>query len=391
MKSDWKNYKIGEFAKRSKIPTKVADSILYKRLTIRMHGLGIVLRDEISGSLIGTKNQFFAKGGQFLLSKIDARNGALGILSQDLDGALISNSFQAYDLDKNIIDIDYFNYFTKTHSFIDFCNKASEGTTNRRNLDDNKFLSFEIPLPSLPEQKRIVKKIKDIEERTKSIISTEDYIEKAVNTIVPSALSKIFSDEDWKKDKIGNLIDEIKTGTTPPSGEQKYFKEELNWFTPSDFKGQMYLDNSYRKISQLAIDDGRVKIYKVGTVLFIGIGATLGKVGILKNEATSNQQITGIRFKKNILPEFAYYWFKANYSAIRGLCPATTLPILNQDKIKKLVFSFPDSITEQQKVIDHLNLIENKKEEIKKERSKQFLITTALMPSVLARAFNGEL
>ena len=391
MKSDWKNYKIGEFAKRSKIPTKVADSILYKRLTIRMHGLGIVLRDEISGSLIGTKNQFFAKGGQFLLSKIDARNGAFGILSQDLDGALISNSFQAYDLDKNIIDIDYFNYFTKTHSFIDFCNKASEGTTNRRNLDDNKFLSFEIPLPSLPEQKRIVKKIKEIEERTKSIISTEDYIEKAVNTIVPSALSKIFSDEDWKKDKIGNLIDEIKTGTTPPSGEQKYFKEELNWFTPSDFKGQMYLDNSYRKISQLAIDDGRVKIYKVGTVLFIGIGATLGKVGILKNEATSNQQITGIRFKKNILPEFAYYWFKANYSAIRGLCPATTLPILNQDKIKKLVFSFPDSITEQQKVIDHLNLIENKKEEIKKERSKQFLITTALMPSVLARAFNGEL
>jgi len=79
MKSDWKNYKIGEFAKRSKIPTKVADSILYKRLTIRMHGLGIVLRDEISGSLIGTKNQFFAKGGQFLLSKIDARNGAFGI------------------------------------------------------------------------------------------------------------------------------------------------------------------------------------------------------------------------------------------------------------------------------------------------------------------------
>lgn len=391
MKSDWKNYKIGEFAKRSKIPTKVADSILYKRLTIRMHGLGIVLRDEISGSLIGTKNQFFAKGGQFLLSKIDARNGAFGILSQDLDGALISNSFQAYDLDKNIIDIDYFNYFTKTHSFIDFCNKASEGTTNRRNLDDNKFLSFEIPLPSLPEQKRIVKKIKEIEERTKSIISTEDYIEKAVNAIVPSALSKIFSDEDWKKDKIGNLIDEIKTGTTPPSGEQKYFKEELNWFTPSDFKGQMYLDNSYRKISQLAIDDGKVKIYKVGTVLFIGIGATLGKVGILKNEATSNQQITGIRFKKNILPEFVYYWFKANYSAIRGLCPATTLPILNQDKIKKLVFSFPESITEQQKIIDHLNLIENKKEEIKKERSKQFLITTALMPSVLAKAFNGEL
>lgn len=288
------------------------------------------------------------------------------------------------------LDPDYLWKYLKSDVGLFYIRQGGKGSV-RSSLSFGRLQEIEIPLPPLHEQKRIVKKIKEIEERTKSIINTVDYIEKAVNAIVPSALSKIFGDADWKKDKIGNLIDEIKTGTTPPSGEQKYFKEELNWFTPSDFKGQMYLENSYRKISQLAIDDGKVKIYKAGTVLFIGIGATLGKVGILKNEATSNQQITGIRFKDNILPEFAYYWFKANYSTIRELCPATTLPILNQDKIKKLVFSFPESIAEQQKVIDHLNLIENKKEEIRKERSKQFLITTALMPSILAKAFNGEL
>ena len=288
------------------------------------------------------------------------------------------------------LDPEYLWKYLKSDVGLFHIRQGGKGSV-RSSLGFERLQEIEIPLPPLPEQKRIVKKIKEIEDRTKSIINTEDYIEKAINAIVPSALSKIFGDADWQKDKIGDLIEEIKTGTTPPSGERKYYKEEKNWFTPSDFKGQMYLENSYRKISQLAIDDGKVKIYKVGTVLFIGIGATLGKVGILKNEATSNQQITGIRFKENILPEFAYYWFKANYSTIRGLCPATTLPILNQDKIKKLVFSFPNSITEQQKVIDHLNLIENKKEEIKTERSKQFLITTALMPSVLARAFNGEL
>lgn len=288
------------------------------------------------------------------------------------------------------LDPEYLWKYLKSDVGLFHIRQGGKGSV-RSSLSFERLQKIEIPLPPLSEQKRIVKKIKEIEERTKSIINTEDYIEKAVNAIVPSALSKIFGDANWKKDKIGDLIEEIKTGTTPPSGERKYYKEEKNWFTPSDFKGQMYLENSYRKISQLAIDDGKVKIYKAGTVLFIGIGATLGKVGILKNEAASNQQITGIRFKENILPELAYYWFKANYSTIRGLCPATTLPILNQDKIKKLVFSFPDSIAEQQKVIDHLNLIENKKEEIKKERSKQFLITTALMPSVLARAFNGEL
>lgn len=391
MKSDWKQYKISDFLLRKKETIVLDDKKTYKRITIKMHNKGICVRDEVVGSRIGTKNQFTVIAGWLLLSKIDARNGAFGIIPEEADGGIITGNFWAYELDLTKISPDFFFYFSHSAKFLEFCIASSQGATNRRYLQEELFLNKEILLPTLLEQKRIVKKIKEIEERTKSIINAENYIEKAVNAIVPSALSKIFSDTGWKKEKIGDLIDEIKTGTTPPSGEQKYFKEELNWFTPSDFKGQMYLENSYRKISKLAIDDGKVKIYKAGTVLFIGIGATLGKVGILKNEATSNQQITGIRFKENILPEFAYYWFKANCSTIRGLCPATTLPILNQDKIKKLVFSFPDSIAEQQKVIDHLNLIENKKEEIKKERSKQFLITTALMPSVLARAFNGEL
>lgn len=347
---------------------------------------GFVFSDKRTSENVG--NYKIIKNGYFAYNPYRINVGSLAFAGDEYSG-IVSPAYVVFSCAKDL-DPEYLWKYLKSDVGLFHIRQGGKGSV-RSSLSFERLQEIEIPLPPLPEQKRIVKKIKEIEERTKSIISTEDYIEKAVNTIVPSALSKIFSDEDWKKDKIGNLIDEIKTGTTPPSGEQKYFKEELNWFTPSDFKGQMYLDNSYRKISQLAIDDGRVKIYKVGTVLFIGIGATLGKVGILKNEATSNQQITGIRFKKNILPEFAYYWFKANYSAIRGLCPATTLPILNQDKIKKLVFSFPDSITEQQKVIDHLNLIENKKEEIKKERSKQFLITTALMPSVLARAFNGEL
>ncbi len=389
MKSDYKKVKLSTVLKQIKNTFDIQKDVIYKQITVSKNG-NIILREEKSGELIGTKKQTKVKAGWFIYSRLGLPDGAFGLIPQNLDGAIVTGDMPVFEIDYNLILSDYLNYILRNSVVFDFFKSKFKGSAQSR-VREPLFLSLEIPLPPLPKQKRIIKKIKEIEERTKSIISTEDYIEKAVNAIVPSALSKIFSDTDWKKDKIGNLIEEIKTGTTPPSGEQKYFKEELNWFTPSDFKGQIYLENSYRKISQLAIDDGKVKIYKAGTVLFIGIGATLGKVGILKNEATSNQQITGIRFKKSILPKFAYYWFKANYSAIRGLCPATTLPIFNQDKIKKLVFSFPEPITEQQKIIDHMDLIENKKEEIRKERSKQFLITTALMPSVLSKAFNGEL
>ncbi len=391
MQDNWQKINIGTLIKRKKDSIFIDDKKIYKRLTIKMHNKGICVRDEILGSQIGTKNQFMVKTGWLLLSKIDARNGAFGIIPEETNGGIITGNFWAYELDLTKVDPQFFFYFSHSERFLEFCIASSQGATNRRYLQEGLFLNKEILLPTLIEQKRIVKKLKEIENRTKFIIKTEDYIGKAVDNIMPSALSKIFSDINWKKDKIGNLIDDIKTGMTPPSGESKYFKEEVSWFTPSDFQGQMYLESSSRKVSNLAISDGKVKMYNSGALLFIGIGATLGKVGILKKEASSNQQITAIQFKKKILPEFAYYWFKTNYSAIRRLCPATTLPILNQEKIKNLDFLFPSTIKEQQKIIDHLNLIETKKQQISDEQKQQTMIVNAFMPSVLSKAFAGEL
>jgi len=389
MKSDWKKIPLSKVLRQAKKTFLIQDKTVYKQITVSKNG-SISLREEKNGGLIGTKKQTIVKSGWFIYSRLGLPDGAFGLIPKDLEGAIVTGDMPVFEIDENQIIPEYLNYILRNSEVFDFFKSKFKGSAQSR-VREPLFLSLEIPLPSLPEQKRIVKKIKEIEEKEKAIIKLEKYIGNAVDNIVPSALEKIFGASGWEKDQIGNLIEEVKTGTTPPSGERKYYKEERNWFTPPDFRGQIYLENSYRKISQLAIDDGKVKIYQPGTVLFIGIGATLGKVGILKNEASSNQQITGIRFKKDILPEFAYYWFKANYSEIRGLCPATTLPILNQEKIKKLIFSYPKSTTEQKKIIDHLNLIESKKEEIQQEKKKKNLIFSALMPSVLAKAFNGDL
>lgn len=302
--SIWPKVKISKFLvarQETPNPEKVSSgeySIISK---ISFASGQIELRDHAKTNT----NMITIAPGDLVISGINAGKGAIAIYGKENERpATATIHYSSYEVNENLADIEFLWWFFRSEGFREILRLGLPNGI-KTELRPNKFLSLEIPLPPLPEQKRIVKKIKEIEDRTKLIINTEDYIEKAVNAIVPSALSKIFGDADWKKDKIGDLIEEIKTGTTPPSGERKYYKEEKNWFTPSDFKGQMYLENSYRKISQLAIDDGKVKIYKAGTVLFIGIGATLGKVGILKNEATSNQQITGIRFKENILPEFA--------------------------------------------------------------------------------------
>jgi type I restriction enzyme M protein len=151
-----------DILQRNKTQVEIDDSKKYKRVTIKMHGKGICLRDEISGSKIGTKKQFTIKKGQLLLSKIDARNGAFGIVPDELNGAIITGNFWAYDIknDKSI-DENYLNYLLFSDEFKKICNLSSAGVTNRRYLDENIFLDQKIPLPSFEKQKEIVREIQN--------------------------------------------------------------------------------------------------------------------------------------------------------------------------------------------------------------------------------------
>lgn len=151
-----------DILQRNKTQIEINDSKKYKRVTIKMHGKGICLRDEINGSKIGTKKQFTIQKGQLLLSKIDARNGAFGIVPDELNGAIITGNFWAYDIknDKSI-DENYLNYLLFSDEFKKICNLSSAGVTNRRYLNENIFLDQKIPLPPFERQKEIVRQIQN--------------------------------------------------------------------------------------------------------------------------------------------------------------------------------------------------------------------------------------
>jgi len=148
--------KIGSFLTRIKNSIKIIDNIVYKRPTIQMNGKGINLRDEVIGKSIGTKNQFLVRKAQFLLSKIDARNGAFGVVPEDLDQCIITGNFWTFDVDYSVLDPFYLSLLARTKKFQNLCQNASVGTTNRNYLQQNLFLNFQIPLPLLEKQKELV-------------------------------------------------------------------------------------------------------------------------------------------------------------------------------------------------------------------------------------------
>ena len=96
--SKYKLHTISDVLKRNKTVVNIEDINKYKQVTIQLWNKGVILRNELYGREIGTKKQFEISDGQFIISKIDARNGAYGIVPKELNGAIITGKFWAYDI-----------------------------------------------------------------------------------------------------------------------------------------------------------------------------------------------------------------------------------------------------------------------------------------------------
>ena len=186
--SKWRQVRVGDFLHRVKNPVQLADDKDYKLVTVRMHHNGVVLRELKKGKLIGS-NMYRIKSGQFILSGIDARHGAFGVIPEELDGAVVTNDFWYFDIDESVVSRDFFLWLTTTPLFLDACIKSSEGTTNRRRLQGDKFFNSMFKFPEISEQKRMTDLISKIEGLEKQIDETKKISQMLLQAVLREAFA----------------------------------------------------------------------------------------------------------------------------------------------------------------------------------------------------------
>ena len=141
---------------RVKEPIFIEDDVHYKRITVRLYGQGVTQRDNVLGKEIGTKRQFIAHAGQLIVSRIDARNGAFGIVPNELEGAIVTNDFWLFDVHDALPE--YLILVLSSTKFQLYWQTKSSGTTNRQRVNEDGFLQSQIALPSTIEQGTLVHK-----------------------------------------------------------------------------------------------------------------------------------------------------------------------------------------------------------------------------------------
>ena len=157
--SRWPSVPLGELLKPSSDRVQLDPDQTYAQVTARLWGKGLALRGLVKGSEIAAAQQNRVSTNQFVISKIDARHGAFGIVPAELDGAVVSNDFPAFNVDPEKALPEYVAWVARTAWFIAICKSASEGSTNRVRLKESRFLAQSIPLPSIAEQQAIVARL----------------------------------------------------------------------------------------------------------------------------------------------------------------------------------------------------------------------------------------
>lgn len=155
----YETVRLGNIMKQSTNNIEIQDDAEYTRLTVRLFNKGITARDTVKGSLIGTKRQTQVRASEFVISKIDGKSAAFGLVSEEYDGAIVTPDFLVYDIDTNRVLPEYLELVLRNEQILNQFKSSSSGTTGRRRLSQKVFENTEIALPSLSEQKQQVERI----------------------------------------------------------------------------------------------------------------------------------------------------------------------------------------------------------------------------------------
>lgn len=145
----------------------------YMQVTVAMNHKGLRIRRFCEGKEIKSPGQCYIKDGDILFSRIDIRQGAIGLVGKELDGGVVTRDFPVFRLHNTTeLDRQFLRYIFLSPSFMTQAKEASRGTTGRKKLKRDLFLDFLVPWPVDSEKMRIIAELDEIQHQTLRLVKT---------------------------------------------------------------------------------------------------------------------------------------------------------------------------------------------------------------------------
>ena len=436
---------IGDFLHRIREPATINPDKLYSLVTVKLHHKGVVLREKKKGSLLGSTMHNISKG-QFILSGIDARNGAFGVVPDELDGAIITNDFWCFDVDESKVKRDFFFWLTNTPAFLEACEKSSKGETQRIRLQKDLFYNFEFHFPPVEKQELFLGSLQKtsnaLESLNKELSTQSEKLALLRQSILQEAIEGQLTAEWRKKNPVrkGNpeydaaaLLEKIKaekqkmieegkirkekplapikdeekpfelpegwvwcrlgnwgftqTGSTPSTTIKEYFGKYIPFVKPADINNK-FIGYCNEGLSKKGIEVGR--LIAKGSILMVCIGGSIGKSYYTDRDVSCNQQINSITPLSGISASFLLNFMQSKHFQfeVADRAMKSSTPIINKGKWEEIPLPLPP-LAEQSAIVSHVGRLLAMVSDLEKQVSGRKQQAEDLMQAVLREAFEG--
>lgn len=180
---------------------------------VRWYGKGAYDRGAVTTETVKAKSLFRAHMGDFVFNRIDTQNGAFDVVSPDLDGALATNEFPLYITDPSRLLAPFLLLYFQQESVRAAIDRTRAGSEGRARWKEADFEAWQIPLPPLAEQHRIVDLLTAVDDQIHALEAEAS----ALSVAWRASLSDL---GDTDRVGLGSALDAIQTGTSP-KGEER--------------------------------------------------------------------------------------------------------------------------------------------------------------------------
>jgi type I restriction enzyme S subunit len=274
-------------------------------------------------------------------------------------------------------------------------------------LNRDVLYSVEVPIPypddparSLAEQRRIVARLETLLGEARALRAEVQFMRRDLAQVMESALAEAFPApqrevaEGWGWKRLGDFC-KTTSGGTPKRNVADYYGGTIPWLKSGELNDGVILQTE-ETITEKGLNESNAKIFPKGTLLIALYGATVGKLGILGIDSTTNQAICAIFPSDDVEKTFLFWFLRAIRQKLLKSSFGGAQPNISQEIIRNLEVPIPypndpaRSLDEQRRIVASLERIAEETRALDASLAQDLRDLEALEQSILAAAFRGE-